>query len=309
MTVRLGWIGTGRMGFELCRRLLDQGCELAVYNRSRQKAEPLAAFGATIVDAPVVLADCDIVFTMVADPKAYLAVTLGDRGVLSGETGPPVIVDSSTISEGAAEEVASEAAKKGTLVLAAPVSGNPKVVAAGKLTVVVSGPAEAFTRAEPYLRMFGGAVTYVGEGEVARMVKICHNVLLGVVTQTLAEVTVLAERSGVSRADFLAFINSSVMGSVFTRYKTPQLVNLDFAPTFTSRLLRKDLELGLEAGRELDVPLPVAALVHQLLVSLIGAGFGDLDFATLLEQEARGAGLELASEDRHVSDGLEPEAT
>lgn len=305
---RIGWIGTGRMGFELCRRLLDRGCDLAVYNRSRDKAEPLAGFGATVVDDPIELADRDIVITMVSTPKAFVAVTTGDRGVLSGETGPAILVDSSTISAQASEEVQAEAEKKGTTLLAAPVSGNPKVVAAGKLTVVVSGPSDAYQRARHILDMYGAGVTYVGEGELARMVKICHNLLLGVVTQTLAEITVLAERGGVSRADFLEFINHSVMGSVFTQYKTPAFVNLDLKPTFTGHLLRKDFELGLEIGRELDVPLPTTALVHQLVVSLIGRGLGDVDFAALLEQEARGAGLELVSEEADVTDGLKPQS-
>lgn len=304
---RIGWIGTGRMGFELCRRLLNAGCDLSVYNRSRAKAEPLADLGATVVDSPLELADRDIAFTMVANPKAFLAVTLGDQGLLTGERGPRILVDASTISADASLEVRAESEKKGTSVLAAPVSGNPKVVASGKLTTVVSGPRDAYEFAEPYLQLFGSGVTYVGDGELARMVKICHNLLLGVTTQTLAEVTVLAEKAGVSRADFLAFINTSVMGSIFSRYKTPAFVNLDFTPTFTSHLLRKDFELGLEMGRELDVPLPVNALVHQLVVANIGRGRGDLDFATLLEQEAIGAGLELVSEEAPVSDDLEPD--
>src|SRR5438876_10135379 len=153
--------------------------------------------------------------------------------------------------------------------------------------------------------MLGQRVTYVGEGEAARLVKICHNLILGVVTQILAETTVLAERGGIARADYLEFINGSVMGSTFSRYKTPALVNLDFTPTFTGHLLRKDFELGLDAARQLNVPLPVAALTHQIVVSLIGNGLGDVDFAALLELEARDANLELEPEARQVSDGLD----
>ncbi|MGH8875265.1 MAG: NAD(P)-dependent oxidoreductase [Acidimicrobiia bacterium] len=303
----LGWIGTGRMGVALCERLLKAGCDLSVYNRTRDKVGPLEALGARVVGSPAELADRDIVFTMVSGPDAFLEVTTGPDGVLAGEgKAPAVIIDSSTISAEASEQVRGDAKRRGTAVLAAPVSGNPKVVASGKLTVVVSGPFEAYQQARPYLELYGAGVTYVGEGEVARLVKICHNLLLGVVTQSLAEVTVLAERSGVARADLLDFLNKSVMGSVFTKYKTPAFVNLDFEPTFTGHLLRKDFELGLEMGRAIDVPLPTAALVHQLIVSLIGSGLGEADFATLLEQEARGAGLELVPEDREVSDGLEP---
>ena len=189
-------------------------------------------------------------------------------------------------------------------MLAAPVSGNPKVVKSGKLTSVVSGPRDAFEEARPYLEMYGSKVTYVGAEDEARLVKICHNLFLGVMTQTLAEITVLAEKAGVSRADFLAFLNDSVLGSTFTRYKTPAFVNLDFEPTFTWHLLRKDFELGLEQSRELGAPLPASALVHQMVMDGIGRGLGDLDFAALLELAAAGAGMELEPEDVEVSDGL-----
>lgn len=303
---RLGWIGTGRMGFKLAERLLGAGCDVSVYNRTRAKAEPLAARGARIVDSAADLADCDIVFTTVSASPALIEVVTGPDGVLSrGDRAPAVIVDSSTVSMAAGESVRAAAAAVGTEVLAAPVSGNPRVVESGLLTVVASGPRRAFERAEPYLGHFGAGVTYVGEGEIARLVKICHNLFLGIVTQAMAEITVLAEKAGVSRHDFLGFLNQSVLGSTFSRYKTPAMVNLDWTPTFTGHLLRKDFELGLEAGREFDVPLPTAAAVHQIIVELIGNGLGDGDFVRLLELEARGAGLELESEQREISDGLE----
>src|SRR5438477_439141 len=157
------------------------------------------------------------------------------------------------------------------------------------------------------LKMLGARVTYVGDGERARLVKICHNLVLGVVTQILAETTVVAERGGIARADYLDFINGSVMGSTFTQYKTPAFVNLDFTPTFTGHLLRKDFELGLDAARQLKVPVPVSSLVHEIIVKLIDAGLGDGDFAALLELEARAANLNLAPDARPVSDGLSPE--
>jgi 3-hydroxyisobutyrate dehydrogenase-like beta-hydroxyacid dehydrogenase len=306
-TKRIGWIGVGRMGFELATRLLRSGHDVSVWNRTRAKAEPLTELGATVVDTPADLADHDIVVTMVSSSDVFELVTVGERGLLTRDgTAPKVLVDSSTISEAASERVRAAAQRVGTQVLAAPVSGNPKVVRSGRLTVVASGPPEAFDLAEPVLASFGRKVTYVGGADAARLVKICHNLLLGITAQTLAEITVLAERGGVARSDFLEFINSSVMGSVFSRYKTPAIVNLDFTPTFTSHLLRKDFELGLAAARELDVPLPIAALAHQLVTHMIGQGFGDTDFIALLEIEARGAGLTMEPENIDVSDGLEP---
>jgi 3-hydroxyisobutyrate dehydrogenase-like beta-hydroxyacid dehydrogenase len=128
--------------------------------------------------------------------------------------------------------------------------------------------------------------------------------MLGVVSQCMAEITVLAEQGGVSRADFLAFLNDSVMGSTFTRYKTPAFVNLDFTPTFTPELLLKDFQLGFEAARAHGVPMPVSATVQEIVRGMIGQGYADVDFAALLELQARASGHELAPEDVAVSDGL-----
>ena len=220
---------------------------------------------------------------------------------------PRVLVDSTTISQAASDDVRAVAAERGTGVLAAPVSGNAKVVAAGRLTMVVSGPEPAYREARELLELLAAKVTYVGDGDRARLVKICHNLMLGVVAQTLAEITVLAEKGGVSRADFFAFLNDSVMGSMFTRYKTPAYVNLDFKPTFTPQLLLKDFRLGADAAREFDIPMPVSAAAEQVVQALVGRGDEDIDFAVLLELQAQLSGLELVSEDAPVTDGLRDE--
>jgi|SRR5882757_462103 len=305
---RIGWVGAGRMGAALVRRLLAAGYPVAVYNRTRAKAEDLAEYGAQVVDRPVDLADRDVVFTMVSASDDLEQVTVGQGGVLTAaDVAPGILIDSSTVSAEVSASVRAEAAKRGTELLAAPVSGNPKVVAAGKLTLAVSGPRAAFERVESLLGELGQGVTYVGEDEAARLVKICHNVFLGVVIQSLTEITVLAEKGGVDRAAFLEFLNNSVMGSTFSRYKTPALVNLDFTPTFTMPLLRKDFDLGLAAARELEAPMPIASATAQLIASAIGAGLVDQDFAVLIEEQARRSGLSLKPENVEVSDGLEAE--
>ena len=302
---RIGWLGTGRMGVEMGRRLLSAGCDLAVFNRSMGKAEPLIRLGAKPAGTAAELATRDIVFITVGSSDDLIAAVLGPGGLMSGPgTVPAVLVDCSTVSADASARVRAEIADRGTALLAAPVMGNPKVVRAGKMTAAVSGPRGAFVLAEPYLNMLGLGVTYVGDGEVARTVKLCHNLFLGVVAQSLAEITVLAEKSGISRQAFLDCLNKSVMGSLFTGYKTPAYVNLDFEPTFTATLLRKDFDLGLAAAREHEVPMPVAAVVHQLIQGLVGRGYGEADFAALLLQQADSAGLPLVSEHAEVSDGL-----
>tara|TARA_B100000029_G_scaffold511123_1_gene604255 strand:+ start:5442 stop:6431 length:990 start_codon:yes stop_codon:yes gene_type:complete len=300
----IGWIGAGRMGYPMAKRLLENGYDVSIYNRTRSKAEPLEEFGGKIVNTPSELGDRDIVFTMVSTSDDLVAVTFGDNGLLTGSSVPRLLVECSSVSEEASAQVRSQAAGIGVDMLASPVSGNGKVVKAGKLTIVSSGPKAAFDMAEPYLNAIGRGVTYVGEGELARMVKICHNLLLGVYTQCLAEITVLAEKGGVSRNAFLDFINNSVMGAMFSRYKTPTFVNLDMTPTFTPELLRKDLDLGLKAGESLGVPLPVTQLTRDMVQATIDAGHSGRDFAVLLEEQAKASGLELKSENVEVSDGL-----
>jgi 3-hydroxyisobutyrate dehydrogenase len=266
-TSKLGWIGTGRMGFEMAGRLAKGGCDIAVWNRTRAKAEPLGKYGAKIVDSLGELAGRDIVFCMVStwdDVKSVM------QQLLSGAQKPKMVVECSSISLEGSAELRKMLSAKGIEYLAAPVSGNAKVIKAGKLTIVASGPKRAYEQARPFLDMLGTGSSYVGEGELSRIAKICHNVMLGVVIQNLCEITILAQKAGMPRHAFLDFLNKSVMGSMFTRYKTPALVNLDFHVTFTPKLLRKDLDLGLDAGKEFEVPMPLTSLTRDLLQQMIG---------------------------------------
>jgi 3-hydroxyisobutyrate dehydrogenase-like beta-hydroxyacid dehydrogenase len=292
------------MGLQMVRRLLSAGSSLIVYNRTRAKAEPLAELGATIADHLWELGGCEVVFVAVSSSGDLQQVLLGPEGLLSGEARPQIVVDFSTVGADASAEVRQALAAQGVDLLAAPVSGNPKVAKAGRLTMAVSGPERAFQSVSELLAQLGSGSTYVGDGELARLVKICHNLFLGVTTQALAEVTVLAEKGGVSREAFLRYLNASVLGSTFTRYKTPQLVNTDYRATFTTNLLRKDFDLGLAAAHDLNVPLPVASLVQQLIMTLISLGYGEEDFATLLELQGRNSALAVVSEQAEVADGL-----
>lgn len=301
----VGWIGAGRMGAAMAVRLARAGEKPHVWNRTRSKAEALTEHGCTVADTVADLRGHDVVFTMVSTPADLEQVLLGDGGLLADPSRlPGAVVDCSTVSTESSAAIRVACAERGVAFLAAPVSGNGKVVASGGLTLVVSGPRETYERVEHLLRHIGKSATYVGEGDEARLVKICHNLLLGVVTQSLAEITVLAEKGGVSRAAFLSFLNDSVMGSVFTRYKSPAFVHLDYTPTFTPVLLRKDFDLGLAAARELDVPMPVAAATAQLVQAGVSSGRVDEDFAILLDLQAQASGLRLEPEDVPVDDGL-----
>jgi 3-hydroxyisobutyrate dehydrogenase len=312
----VGWIGLGRMGEPMAAYLIKAGNRVSIWNRTKAKAEPLAKIGGTIVDSPAALASCDIVFLMVSTGKDVEQVVFGKDGVASGGKGktPRIFVDCSSISAEESAAIRGKLAELGAQLVAAPVSGNAKVIRAGQLSAVASGPRAAYDVAEPYIKTFAPrGVSYVGEGELSRFCKIAHNVMLGVVIQNLYEITILAQKAGVPRHAFLDFMNNGVMGSMFTRYKTNALVNLDWTTTFTPELLRKDLDLGLEAGRKLGVPMPVTAATREALQTHFGAAmlqpdpkaYLEKDFAATLETIALQSGLKLQPENVPMPTGLE----
>ena len=313
---RLGWIGTGRMGLPMAERLLKAGHDLSIFNRTASKAQPLARAGGRIVEKAAELAAVDLVFSMVSTGKDLEKVYFGSEGVASGGSGrlPAVFIDCSTIAVAESAHLRRRLEALGAAYLAAPVSGNAKVISAGRLSCVASGPEPAFRKVAPLLSVLApGGVSWVGDGELARVCKIAHNVMLGVVIENLIEITLLCNRVGVPRHAFLAFLNNSVMGSTFTRYKAHALVNLDWTTTFTPELLRKDLDLGLELGRSNDVPMPVTAAAREVLQTHFGAArlrpdsasYLAGDFAALIETMALAAGMTLKSEGVPVPSGLE----
>jgi 3-hydroxyisobutyrate dehydrogenase len=311
---KIGWIGMGRMGFPMAERLIKAGHDVSVWNRTKAKAEPLTKVGGKVVDKPVDLAGVDVLFSIVSTGKDLEEVYFGAGGVTAGGKVPAVVVDCSSIAVEESAAIRTRLQQMGSDFVAAPVSGNAKVIKAGKLSAVASGPEAAFRKVAPLIEVFAPAgVSYVGEGELARVCKIAHNVMLGVVIENLIEIMLLANKMGVPRHAFLKFINASVMGSAFTRYKSPALVNLDWTTTFTPELLRKDLDLGLALGREMDVPMPVAAAAREVLQTHFGAAMLKADpakylagdFAALAETMALAAGMMLASENQNVPTGLE----
>lgn len=312
--IEIGWIGMGRMGFPMAERLLKAGYSLKVWNRTRSKAEPLEKAGAVLVDSPADLSGVDVLATMVSTGRDVEELYFGEVGVLSGGGIPKIFLDFSSIGVDQSAEIRSRLLEVGAQLVCCPVSGNGKCVKAGKLSAVASGPEDIFKQVEEIISKIAVmGVSYVGEGELARFCKIAHNVMLGVVTQNLAEITILAQKAGVPRQAFLDFMNNSVMGSVFTRYKTNAFINLDWTTTFTPALLRKDLDLGLAAGRELNVPMPVTATTREALQAHFGAAslkndpaaYLEEDFAAILETVALGAGIELESENTPYPTGLE----
>lgn len=305
MSKKIGWIGLGRMGEAMVKRLLQAGYEVEVWNRTRSKAEPLAKYGAVVVNNVLDLAGCETVITMVSTTKDLKQVLFGPGGLVTTSIKPKMVVDSSSISQEGSAEVRKELEALGIGYLCAPVSGNAKVAKAGLLLVVSSGPRDLYNIAEPYFQAMAKKCMWIGEGELARVWKIAHNTMFGVVIQNLCEITVLAEKAGIPRHLFLESINDSVLGSMYTRYKTPVLTNLNFEQvTFTPELLLKDMDLGMAAAKAHGVVMPSAAATRESIARMVGRGYGDIDFSALLIEVAKDSGLELTSENKTIPDGL-----
>ncbi len=305
MGSRIGWIGLGRMGEAMVKRLIKAGHPVTVWNRTAAKAEPLLEHGATVAGSRSELVNCDIVFTMVSTTADLEQVLFGEDGLVVGSVRPRMVIDSSSISNDGSARIRARLGELGVAYLCAPVSGNAKVAKAGKLLMVASGPRALYDRVEPVLQAMARKVMWVGEGELARIWKIAHNTMFGVVIQNLCEITVLAEKAGIPRHVFLASINDSVLGSMYTRYKTPVLTNLTFDQvTFTPKLLLKDMDLGLGTARAHGVAMPAAAATRESVARMVGRGHEEVDFAVLLLEMARDAGLELLPEQVQVDDGL-----
>lgn len=292
MQPTIGWLGTGRMGLAMARRLVDASHDVTVWNRTRSKTDDLVSAGAGVADAITDLAGCDVVFVMVATPADLEEVVLGPDGLLGASARPGVVVSCSTVDVAASARVRAALDTAGVGYLAAPISGNPHVVAEGGATFVVSGPRATYDTVAPLLDTVARASVWVGEAEEALTVKICHNLYLGLIVQSLAEVTTLAEKSGVDRGVFLDFLNSTGLATPWVKRRTPDLLALDWTPTFTTELLRKDFELGMDSASEAEVPMLLASSVLQLLHAAVGRGYRDADFLSLYAVQAASAGLD-----------------
>ena len=299
----------------MAERLIKAGYDVTVWNRRAPRPSRSPSSAARWPTSLSNSKNVDVLFSIVSTGKDVAEVLYGKNGVSSqGGKLPPIVVDCSTISVEKSADRPRAAQELGSDFVAAPVSGNAKVIKAGRLSAVVSGAEAACKAAMPLLEVIAPqGVSYVGDGELARVCKIAHNVMLGVVIENLIEITLLTNKMGVPRHAFLAFLNNGVMGSMFTRYKSPALVNCDWTTTFTPELLRKDLDLGLELGRDMDVPLPVTAAAREVLQSHFGAAmlqknpeeYLQKDFAALAETMALAAGMKLESENKNVPTGLE----
>jgi 3-hydroxyisobutyrate dehydrogenase-like beta-hydroxyacid dehydrogenase len=288
----LGFVGLGVMGGGVARRLLAAGHTVHGYNRTREKARPLEERGLRLEESPRAVAEAaDVVFSMVTNVPALRAVADGDDGILAGLGPGKVWVDMTTAAPAVSRELAERARGRGADMVDAPVSGSVSTLEEGRLSVMVGGREETFRAVEPILRDIGPTVTHIGSNGQALLMKIAINLSLHVQMVAFCEGLLLAEKDGIDRELAVEAMLASVIASPMLKYRGPFVLDMPDEAWFDCDMMQKDMVLALEAGRQLDVPMPTTAVSNELLTAARGMGLARYDFAVVYEVMAQMSGL------------------
>lgn len=289
---KLGYIGLGVMGGRMAARLLDKGHTVTGYNRTKSKAQWLLDRGMAWADTPRAVAQAaDAVFVMVTDSAALEAVADGPDGFLAGLGPGKLLIDMSTLSPALSRAVAERVRARGAEMLDSPVSGSVTTLEQGKLSMMVGGTKAAFDRARPLLEDVGPKVTHVGENGKAVSMKIACNLSLAVQMLAFSEGVLLAEKSGIDRKTAVEVLTNSVIASPMVQYRGPMVLGLPEEAWFNVTMMQKDMNLALEMGRRLEVPLPTTAVTNEFLTAARAAGLAEKDFAAIFQLLARMSGV------------------
>ena len=288
----LGYIGLGVMGGRMAKRLVEAGHKVTGYNRTKSKATWLIEAGMDWADTPgAVVEAADVIFSMVTNTKAVLAVTGGPDGVLARLEPGKIYIDMSTVSPAMSRELAARVSDKGAHMLDAPVSGSVETLEMGKLSIMVAGDEAVFEQVKPILLDIGPKATYVGKNGLAVTMKIATNLSLAVQMLAFSEGVLLAEKSGIKRETAVEVLVNSVIASPMVKYRGPFVLGMPDEAWFNVNMMQKDLNLAQELGQQLDVPLPTTAATNEFLTAARGMGLTEEDFAIIFEVLAIMAGL------------------
>ncbi len=283
MSEKVGFIGLGIMGKPMARNLMEAGYELVVYNRSREAVDELAEEGAEAAESPKEVAQaCNIVITMLPNSPDVKEVLTGENGVFEGIEEGTLLADMSTISPVVTKELAREAREKGGGMLDAPVSGGDVGAKEGTLSIMVGGTEEDFERTKPLFDILGKTVVHVGESGAGQVVKACNQIVVAIIIEAVSEALVLGSKAGVDPAKVIEVLSGGMAGNKVMEVKGEKFLSHEFDPGFRIELHRKDLGIALAAGREYGVPLPVTAIMDQVLETLVAKGSGDRDHSAIL---------------------------
>ncbi len=291
--MRVGFIGIGYMGRPMAARLLDSGFPLTVYNRTREKALPLAELGATLANSPAEAAfGSDVVITMLADSAAVQAVVNGPNGVLAGAGRDLILIDMGSTAPSVSEQLAEACAERGVSMLDAPVAGTVRAATDGSLVIMVGGDEGVFATHQDLLKVFGKQIFYMGPSGFGCRMKLVVNILLSLTSQALAEAIAFGAAQGLDRQRILDVLVTTPSSSGVVQRKGQAMVDRNYTPAASMRILRKDLGQALAVAQDRGIPLPATATAHALYSTGQALGVGELDFSAIYAVMAHLMGLE-----------------
>lgn len=275
---RIGFIGIGLMGQHMARHLMEAGHPLTIWNRTKEKAQALLSAGATWADSPKALAQkVDVAITMVTDSAASEAVSCGPDGILEGAHGGLILIDMGSIAPEMSRSIAARASAKGVRMLDAPVTGNPKVAAAGKLGIMVGGPTETFNACLPIFEKLAAKIVYAGENGMGTTLKLINNLILGVALEAVSEALVLAVKAGIDPQKVIDITSVGGARTAAMETRGPRMIRRDFSAGFSTSNMYKDLTGVMKLADECGVSLPATAISREILRAAKTQGKGDLD--------------------------------
>ena len=293
MDMKIGWIGAGKMGGPMSCNIMTAGGQVTVFDPVPENVVGVVAAGGTAAASNVALAaDSEIVFSMIPNDAVLRSVTLGEAGIFAVMKPGSIYVDMSTVSPEVSAEVSAAAEAAGIAYLRAPVSGSIALAEAGKLTIMVSGPAAAYERCEPIFDAMGAQNFYLGDGDQARYLKLVINLLVGTTGAVLAEALTLGRKGGLDWNQMIDVIGVSAAASPYIQYNVAPLKARDFTPQFTTKQMVKDSRLISEAGHAAGVPLTIGDAMLATFEQTIEAGYGGENLTAAIKMIEAKSGLD-----------------
>ena len=282
MALKVGFIGLGIMGQPMAQNVVKGGYELTVFNRSSEKAKPLADAGATVAPTPKAVADAsDVIILMLAGPEAIDAVLEGSEGLMAGMKENQILINMSTVSPQYSKQLAEVFSPKSIIAIDAPVSGSRKPAEEGALVILAGGPKEKVTETEPLLMCMGKKVIYCGDVGQGSSMKMAVNLLLGIMAAGLSEAVNFGQKCGLDTATMLETMLAGPMGCALFEFKKPMLIDNQFSAQFPLKHMTKDMRFALQTADDNGAMVPIGHTAFQLYRQSVSLGLSDMDFAAV----------------------------
>ena len=281
--MKIGIVGTGFLGKAVAKRLLDTGHKVVVYNRTKDKTEYLKNLGAAVADTPKEIAqECELVITIVKDADVVESVSFDKNGIIYGKHDGLTVADMSTINPISSKKIAKKFLESGISMIDTPVMGGPGLAEKGELVIMIGGKKEVYEKYKQVFDHIGNKTFYLGENGSGHAMKLAMNLQISMLALALSEGITLTKRAGLDPKLFLDILNSTYFKTGMSLLKGPKMINGNFEPSFTLKMMKKDLDTINATAKELGTSLPMTTLANEIYQNAIINGLGELDYTGIL---------------------------